>query len=287
MKKRAIPFFLTLFCLPVLMNAKIIETTEIKDILNEIDEQTLVLFDMDDTLTDSTISMGSGIWRQYMRKQLVPEYDIRSDQNPHDILAHRAASEVPVKPVEEDLVPLIHDLQSRQIAVFCLTKRGHQRWYSSTIEGIDLLSKQQLHSIGIDFSRSQLPDAFRHLDTTLFYHGIFLASGTNKGPFLENILNKTGYLPAKVIFVDDKMDDVKSVEETLNAMGIPNACYWYHRADSDRKNFNPLIASIQLQALLNDQRVPNDEEALNISEESAISDPDAYFMSIIKSLDKL
>ena len=57
-----------LLLLPAFLLAEIRETTRFEDLLEEADEQTLVLIDMDDTLTDSSISLGSSDWRHFLRK---------------------------------------------------------------------------------------------------------------------------------------------------------------------------------------------------------------------------
>ena len=54
-----------LLLLPAFLMAEIRETTRFEDLLEEADGQTLVLIDMDDTLIDSTINLGSSHWRHF------------------------------------------------------------------------------------------------------------------------------------------------------------------------------------------------------------------------------
>lgn len=281
MFKKIIFSLATLLSLLYALNAKIIETTEIKDILEEIDEDTLVLFDMDDTLTDSSISLGTGAWRQYVRAQISSNYDTKAPENPHDIMAHAAAQNIPVRPVEPDIVPLIEDLQERRIAVFCLTGRGYSMWYSTPIEGIGQMSVRQLDSIEIDFTDTIVPKPFQSIEPTVLYHGVFLTSGTKKGPFLEKLFQETGYRPTKVVFIDDKLEENKSVESTLDKLGIANVCVWYHRAQANNREFNPLIASLQLEAFLNDQTILSDAEAKEKADTMKEIDPDEFFKRLI------
>jgi hypothetical protein len=273
--------FAALLSLPFVLNAKIIETNEIKDILEEIEEDTLVLFDMDDTLTDSSISLGTGAWRQYVRAQIASDYDTKAPGNPHDVMVHAAAQNIPVKPVEPDLVPLIESLQEKHVAVFCLTGRGYSMWYSTPTEGIGQMSVRQLDSIEIDFTDTTVPKQFQSIDPTILYHGVFLTSGTKKGPFLEKLFQETGYRPTKVVFIDDKLEENKSVESTLEKLGIPNVCVWYHRAQANNQEFNPLIASIQLEAFLNDQTILSDKEAKEKADTMKEIDPDEFFRRLI------
>ncbi|MBS0649893.1 MAG: DUF2608 domain-containing protein [Verrucomicrobia bacterium] len=273
--------FAALLSLPFVLNAKIIETNEIMDILEEIDEDTLVLFDMDDTLTDSSISLGTGAWRQYVRSQIASDYDTKAPGNPHDLMAHATAQNIPVKPVEPNLVTLIENLQDKHIAVFCLTGRGYSMWYSTPMEGIGPMSVRQLDSIEIDFTETTVPKSFQSIDPTILYHGVFLTSGTKKGPFLEKLFQETGYRPTKVVFIDDKLEENKSVESTLDKLGIDNVCVWYHRAQANNQEFNPLIASVQLEAFLNNQTILSDEEAQEKAETLKEIDPDEFFKRLI------
>lgn len=281
MFKKIIFSLATLLSLPYALNAKIVETTEIKDILEEIDEDTLVLFDMDDTLTDSSITLGTGAWRQYVRAKIASDYDTKAPGNPHDIMAHAAAQKIPVRPVEPDIVPLIEDLQERRIAVFCLTKRGYSTWYSTPIDGIGQMSVNQLKSVRIDFTKTTVPEQFQQIDPTVFYHGIFLTDGTKKGVFLEKLFEETGYRPTKVVFIDDKLEENKSVESSLDKLGIANVCVLYHRAQSNNRDFSPLQASVQLDAFLKDQTILTDEEAKEKAEAMEEVDPDDFFKRLI------
>jgi hypothetical protein len=118
------------FLFPALLRADIIETTQIKDAYAHVEEGTLVLIDMDETLIDSVLSFGSGAWRHYMRSQLLKEkYDLTLSFNEHDMWTYAAARFVPVKPVEPAMVEWIAELQRNDIPVFCYTARARNRWY--------------------------------------------------------------------------------------------------------------------------------------------------------------
>ncbi|MBS0651861.1 MAG: DUF2608 domain-containing protein [Verrucomicrobia bacterium] len=258
-------------------------TNNIEDIRNEIEEGCAVFLDQDDSLTNSPLMIGTGAGRQYMREHLSKEYDLKAPGNPHDMITYRIASELPTKAVELALAPLISDLQTNNVDAFCLTSRGSSRWYSTIIEKINELSERQLNSIGIDFSRTKVPEAFKKLAASFFHNGIFLTDGTKKAAFIKDLFLTTGYRPSKVIFGDDKEDEVKAMKLILDSMGIRNACFHYTRAASDCKGFDPVAAAIQLKAFYEGAAIPSEEEAKARAKEMAVSDPNEYFKQIIRT----
>ncbi|MBS0652780.1 MAG: DUF2608 domain-containing protein [Verrucomicrobia bacterium] len=258
-------------------------TNNIEDILKEVEEGSALFLDQDDTQTNSPLMIGTGAGRQYMREQLAGDYDLKSPENPHDMITYRIASELPAKAVELALAPLIGKLQDDDIASFCLTSRGFRKWYSTIIEKINELSERQFKSIGIDFSRTKIPGSFDKLDASTFYNGIFLTNGIKKATFLRDVFLKTGYLPSKVIFVDDKEDEVKAMKQMLDSMGIRNACFVYTRAANECKEFNPVAAAIQLEAFYEGKVIPSEEEAKAAAKEMAVDDPNEYFKQIIRT----
>ena len=95
-------FLLILFLNITLLQATIIESNHMDDIRQYLDQKTLVLFDMDDTLTDSPYFLGSGLWRQYVR-QKIPEHEqafgpIIPGKNLHDLFSFYIAKKWPVQP---------------------------------------------------------------------------------------------------------------------------------------------------------------------------------------------
>lgn len=281
--QRLISFILLIvmiFCAPV---GAVIDTIQnINDILPSIDSvNMIVFFDMDDTLTDSTVSLGSGAWRKFIRQKIADyesEYGKRWDSvNLHDELTLRVARQIPVKPVESGIPAVITELQNNGISVFVLTARGKSKWYSTDVEDIDLLTHQQLLDAGFDFSLSILPPELQSMDSSFYDEGVIYSSPLKKGALLKKLVEETGYRPSKIVFIDDKMDQVQSMEEAAKDLGIPFVGFWYTRADENHLNFDPIVATLQLMQLLMGEKVMDDQEALLFKERSQLSDPDLFF----------
>ncbi len=235
--------------LPSLLRAEFIETTNIKDVYPHVEEGTIVLLGMTDTISDSVLSLGSKPWRQYIRRNVREIQDLDEAGNLHDQWTYYVATKIPVKPVQKEIVEWINTLQKNETPVFCLTGRGRSVWYTSIVDQVDNFTDFQLKSLGIDLKKSKVPEELQKADSQLFHNGVFYTDPYTKGDFIDKILQETGYQPKKVIIVDDKWHELQSAHEKLTEAGIPHLCALYQRAEKERKNFNPLVAMLQLESL--------------------------------------
>ncbi len=259
--------------LPSLLRADIIETTNIEDVYPHVEEGTIVLLGMTDTITDSVLSLGSKPWRQYIRRNVRAIQDLDGAGNLHDQWTYYVATSIPVKPVQKEIVEWIDTLQKNNTPVFCLTGRGRNVWYASIVGHVDNFTDFQLSSIGIDLKKSEVPKELEKADPQVFHNGVFYTGPYTKGAFIDKILQETGYQPKKVIVVDDKWNELQSVHEKLTEAGIPHVCVLYQRAEKERKNFNPLVAMLQLESLF-ETGVPllEDEAIEKAKSETATAD---------------
>jgi len=235
--------------LPSLLRAEFIETTNIEDVYPHVEEGTLILLGMTDTISDSALSLGSKPWRHYIRRNVREVQDLNEAGNLHDQWTFYAETSIPVKPAQKEIVEWIDTLQKNDTPVFCLTGRGRSVWYASIIDKVDNFTDFQLRSMRIDLKKSKVPEALQTVDPQLFHNGVFYTNPYTKGVFIDKILQETGYKPKKIIVVDDQWHQLQSVEEKLTEAGVPHLCVLYQRAEKERKNFNPLVALLQLESL--------------------------------------
>lgn len=248
--------------LPSLMKADIIETNNIEDIYSHVEEGTLVLLGMTDTISDSMLSLGSKPWRQYIRRNVKQIQDLDEAGNLYDLWTYYVATSIPVMPVQKEIVQWIDTLQEKEVPVFCLTNRGRNVWYASIVDQVDNFTDFQLSRMGIDLKKSKVPEELQKVDPQLFHNGVFYTDPYTKGIFIDNILQETGYQPKKIIVIDDQWHQLQSVEEKLTEAGVPHISVLYQRAEKERKNFNPLAAMLQLEALF--------EKGVSLLEDEAI-----------------
>lgn len=278
--KRLVLFVLGIIvcCLP--LGADIVKTVKIEDVLSqEMDEKTLIFFNIAEVLMDTEASLGSQAWRKYLRSRVEPRL--------HDELTLFVFQHVPPKTPEIATADVLAHLQQRGLPVFAFTSRGRHEWYGTQVADVDLITEQLLRQIRIDFSQTSLPASFAHIDTVFgdyFHEGIIYATNAfDKGEMLVKFLDAANLYPSKIIFIDDKADSLKSVEEVLQERGIPLTGFAYSRTSLNHAHFDPMIANIQLDWLISYGQSLTDEEA---DQMKALLDPqldhEEYFHQIVE-----
>ena len=152
--------------------------------------------------------------------------------------------ETPLVPIEKQTPNLIRYLQSRGLLAMGLTARSLPL-VERTIE--------QLSLIDVDFTRNSLYDheIYVTLDfPALYKHGVFYCSDNCKGQILLHFFDNINYHPKKIIFVDDKMKNIKAVEKYVEEKGIEFVGLRYGAADERVANFDPVAAEVALQEFL-------------------------------------
>lgn len=239
---------------------------------------TLFFFDIDDTLIDSATCLGSKEWRRYIKKTAKDSKGV----NWHDVLSLYLARNYPIALVEEETARFVRDLQNRGFAVFGLTARERQKWYDTHVPGVDVMTVSQLQSVGIQLDGH--PSFSPILDAPEYYQGIFFVDLDFKGDYVKRLFSYGKALPAKVVFFDDKLKHVESVADALKTLGLSGVCYWYAATDKKDREFDPLIANIQLYyfMLSGEERVLSNEEASLLSEDEPDMTAEEYLKKILE-----
>ena len=116
--------------------------------------------------------------------------------------------------------------------------------------------------MGIDLKKSKVPEELKTADPQLFHNGVFYTDPYTQGGFIEKILDETGYQPKKIVIVDDQVHQLLSADEKLTEAGIDHVCFLYQKAEKERKNFNPLVALLQLESLFENGVPLYEDEAI-------------------------
>lgn len=234
--------------------------------------QTTYFFDIDDTLFDSPHMLGSKAWRKYILAATSEEDPL---ENWHDFLSLFLARNYPLSPVEPNTRQFIQEIQSKGHTVFGLTARERDKWYDTSVPGIDVLTVKQLASLGIHFHPKEdlAPE---------YYRGVFFADLEPKGEYILKLFQNATQLPHKVIFVDDKHSQVESVASALRQLEIDAECYWYTATEEKAQRFDPLIANIQLYYFWTSggETILSDNEAAIIGKQHPERDA-AYYLATL------
>jgi len=230
--------------------APIHEYYEISELLNHLDEakaaKTLILFDVDNTLIEPHGIIGSDQWFAHMMEKNahLPYLDAASRIVP---LYHAIRNKVPVKLVEEESTAIIQYAQDRGFMVIGLTVQR---------EEISATTLELLRQLTIDFSVSSPLGTTRFLELgqqSLHKDGVVFCCGNHdKGQVLIAFLKECNFFPDHVIFVDDKLKALESVEQALKEY-LPATSFTgirYGHVDHKAVSFDAAAAEKELEEFL-------------------------------------
>ncbi len=263
-------------------HAKIIETDHFEDILSEIDQNTLVLIDIDDTLINTTSMLGNTSWWNYFVSKILnahlPLEKVRPQINE---VIQKILQRIPMELVETDSADIIKKLQLQGTLALALTGRSRKSDY---IKDADLCTHEHLAQVGIDFTQTAIPKHMKDKVCHFFSYGIIFTDYQDKGPFLKDFIGTMGFYPEKIVFIDDQLNQIKSVENAMASLRIPTVGFRYGRLDNLHKQFDPLLVNIQLEALIRKDWVLSDEEALKIAQENQNLSNDYFLNELIQEI---
>lgn len=244
------------------LQGEIVETNDISSVLSAVDKDTLVLFNITDTLYAPTNTFGSHQWRSYFAERAEK---VISNTELKQWLINWIKCEsiaIPKKPVEECTPDLIENLQLQSIAVLGITKKTLSTPYADNFGEI---TRDHLLSIGIDLEKtlSYYPVTVDQQSSKYaFAYGILFASKQPIGQTLLSFLSGVKSRPRKIVMVDNSRRSLEDVDTALTSSGITFKGYRYGRCDARKKAFDPTIGIIQLLKYELESKILSDEEAL-------------------------
>lgn len=235
------------------LQAEIVEISHLDEMTSHITPQTLIVFDIDNTIYHSKQYLGSDEWfghrcQQHGLDQALSEW--MAVQNITDVV-----------PVEEHVATYIADLQQKGYTVMGLTTRGL---------GMALCTTRQLGSLGVHLGKSA-PSQDEHFFTNglgiLYRQGILFTSGTHKGICFKKLMELIDYQPKRVVFINDKASHLKPVEEVCLQQGIDFTGLRYGYIDATVEAFRPEIADLQFKKFT---EIISDEEAATMLQKTSL-----------------
>jgi hypothetical protein len=244
---------------PGLALAETRETQTMQHVADAVQPQDWVILDLDNTLMQPAQTLGSDQWFGY-RIQVGLEQGLSLK----DALAGALGPwwqiqfKTGVKPMESMTAGWIQEMQAKGITVMGLTARA-----------VDLAatSHAQLASLGIDLARTPPVRESKTLEASDYQNGVlYLRDLGDKGAALMDFLVSTDSHPESVIFVDDKMSNVRSVEKVLEGTSIRHLSFRYGAADATVARFNSRLADIQYREFVEKGILISDEVGLALLE---------------------
>lgn len=227
MNYKALLFNVTIFSLVALMSAEIVESDSHSIIHAYVQPGCLVVWDIDNTLAHPIGRIGSDEWFTYLLEQELGK-GLDFSRALHNVLPVYCEVQLHInlQLVEQGAPQLLKQLQHEGVAMMSLTARS-----------LPLVNRtiSQLADIGIDFSHNHLgPEILlRELRGQYVYkRGILFSGQNNKGDALVDFLHQINVVPTRVIFIDDKLKNLRDVEDALNKVGIPFYGIRYSKLDA-------------------------------------------------------
>jgi len=217
----------------------IFESHNLSDIYKYLDKDSIVVTDIDNTIV-KTIPKEVEPWIKYKTLELRKKGLSYKEALNHALYMFMIISKL------TKLVPLgnspkiIHDLQKKNIPIIALTNRS-----------IPVVKRtiKQLKNIGIDLSKNNLYKNDIDLQVThngKYSHGIIFTGSNDKGKMLYEFFKKIKKTPKKIIFVNDKIKNVKSVEKAAIQNNAEFIGIRLCLMDKEKKDFDPVAAKKQI-----------------------------------------
>ena len=226
---------------------KITQTSDInilENLIYEADHNTLFLFDI-----DNVVLMDEDEYRltHPYREEWIKDIETRLSEDQRALLFSIILEERKVRLVDPNIRNIINELEVRKIPTMALTKLQTDKF--GIIEKMQDWRIRELQGINIDFARlSPITDdiEIRELEVgsgiPLLTQGIILTAERDKADILEYVLANKNYYPESIVFVDDILENLESVQDLCKKLQINFEGFEYKRADEipeielDKKN---------------------------------------------------
>lgn len=211
----------------------ITETSDISTLYDllcngNFDSDSLLIFDIDYVLIipEDDYSMSRNEQRKKIWEEEKKQLDFEEFRHLYSIII----AEAKWKLVDDRIKDIFNYLENKEIKVMGLTSLDTGKM--GIIENREDLRQRELSSVEIDFLKlKSFNEHFiiDHLSTkhgfVTMKHGIVFTAEINKALALEACLNKIGYWPKKIIFIDDMEKNLLALEKLckdkdINFVGI-------------------------------------------------------------------
>jgi hypothetical protein len=251
--------FLLAFSLSLIdANALIIATPNLQlfeKALQRVDQQTLVLFDVDDTLIVSKDRILRCTVREFFNQykhEAWKRYGFPPEKE--ELFLSQIFAKMEFELLDPKIVKLIHALQKQNIKTIAFTRMNTGAF--GIIPNMQDWRLQQLKNFRIDFSPAFPEYKEIRIEAELtgnkpssFKQGLLCANRQDKGPVLAAFLKKIEWKPARVFFIDDRLDYLESVEASLQNSGIEFFGFHYTEKENHPIIIDEEVAKFQVMHL--------------------------------------
>lgn len=212
-------------------HAQIIQVNDMKEVteyFNKANSKTLAIFDVDMVLvqpSDPAFQMANMKRFGAIAKRIMKDVPAEKQMM---FLSLMTISSEPVL-IDESTPQFLNSLSQRGVPTIALT--ANLTGAFGPIKNMETWRIQNLKLLGIDFTKSApyqqsliFNDLASYRDNySTYLEGVLFVNGTtvSKGDAFLSFLKKTGFLPDKIIFIDDREDNLKSLEAAIQKLDHP------------------------------------------------------------------
>jgi hypothetical protein len=256
---------------PLSLLHSLVTTAKINEITASLDKHTLVIWDVDGVLINGcdkifhSENIYSGLNDFYLT-DLQNKYSLSSEQR--DILLSRLLIQRQIKLVDEALPAIIHELKNRQIKCIALTQFAVGPFGEMKRTEDWRINELKKLSVEFDYSFPELAEvALNKLNkhnnnAPLYKKGILFCNRHSKGNVLGAFLDILKSQPKQIVFIDDKLDSLESVQHELTKRKIDYIGLHYTAALDMSSEINDSVVKFQFDYFKTDGLWLNDQEAL-------------------------
>lgn len=249
---------------------------QFEETLKTIDQQSLVLFDVDETLLlpkDLILNSNAReIWKLYAKETLENPEIVPPGKYDDKYFFGQVLSRIEYEVVDPKIVEIIRSLQSRNIKTIAFTKMPVGS--VGVIPSMEDWRIEHLKKHQFDFSEAfpQFQEIKINVLSTgipsLFKKGMLCANKQDKGPVFAAFLGAIQWRPSQVVFIDNRLEHLKTMEIALEGTGIKFIGFYYRDVDNRPRIVNEHLAKFQLMHLAKTGEWLSDQEASAILSES-------------------
>lgn len=246
------------------LEASIVKTNTIQTVAEQADTQSLVLFNITNTLYRSETAMGDSIWKDFFSERvraLIPDRN-RAEQLINQT-KNKIINAVPKTLVEPSTAKVIADLQAKKIPVVGFTMKSPVTAYEGNFAE---LVNSYLNTLGIYLATTnQFLTVSANSDNAYDYlYGILFTSKKPKDVALLSFINHLDTKPKKILMVDINQNNLESTEKSLAGSPFTFVGFQYSNENNRDSEFDKDIGTIEFRDFLTTGQIISDQEAMQI-----------------------
>lgn len=230
----------------------------------KLNNQSLVLFDIDNTLITPK-DMALKPCGSYLRKRYLHVLEPKRREWLQSIVALEGNEELmdPLFPI------LIKQMQNKRVPVLGFT--ALETGVYGKMNCVEDWRLNRLKTLNMDFSKTFSDHAITLTEATpyngyypLFKNGVLFTNRQIKGEILTLFLKRLGWQPDKILFMDDSIEQLKSVEVAANALNIEFMGFHYITDKTRPYELDEKLCEFQFQNLIEKEIWLSDTEGRNL-----------------------